>query len=119
MLKVDGSYELVRMTAMKATLGFATDLVTLWAASLTIDWTIWVLMMIFIVQNQWNDRYGSNLDDDLDMTLGEILRGKRGAEAVTHHIPEKKYSDDLHDQDMGKKRNDDDDSDEENPDVEV
>lgn len=85
-IKVDGSYELRRVTAMKATFLYFTDLIAMWAASLTIDWMMWLLMLIRIVQLRWVKKDVQARQRVLRMPLGTFLDAHYGSSVTRNTI---------------------------------
>lgn len=83
-LKDEAPYELNRITAQAAVFLYFTDLISLWAASLTIDWTMFFILLLRIVSKHWNKKNDTHMDEVLDLTVREMKNAQIGGEMVSN-----------------------------------
>lgn len=85
-LKDEAPYELNRITAQAAVFRYFADLIALWAASLTIDWMMFFILLLRIVSLHWNKKNETHKDDVLNLTVRELKNAQFGGELVSNPL---------------------------------
>ena len=87
-LKGDASFALERVTAQEGIYKHFRSIGSVWAANLTLDWMVWFLMLVRVVELHWMKTADQASIRVRNMRLGTVLDAILGLGSVENRLPD-------------------------------
>lgn len=102
-LEVNESYEVTRMTGMKAIFVYFFDIFGIWCASLIIDFLPFTFLLILLIEKQFLNRREMAIHRLVTQSVGDVIDGQIGGDSIKHGLPSKNDIDEIRDKRLGRK----------------